>query len=152
MRRSNFCGGQAKRHAGISESVQLAPQFGHPRPPAVKRVLDNEPVRANASELFEPAKPWRLPAGEMSWQGKPADTIKPSFDDANAEGVDLAESDGLPSDVLGGDCKAADAAKEVKMFHSAPPRISDTIGRGAGNCSRSWILGATDAGRANIAT
>jgi len=41
-------------------------------------VFDNEPSRANANELFEPDNPFRRPAVEMSWQGKPAVSIKPS--------------------------------------------------------------------------
>jgi hypothetical protein len=48
---------------------------------------------------------------DRSWQGKPADTIKASLENVEAEVVNLAESDGFPSDVASCKRESADAAE-----------------------------------------
>jgi hypothetical protein len=83
----------------------------------VKYILDNNPISLNANELFEPDKPCCFPAIERSWQGKPADTTKPSLQDVEAKMVGLAKADGFPSDSFGGNCEPADSTKYIKMFH-----------------------------------
>src|SRR5690606_37366181 len=100
------------RQRGIpSRDEKSLPQFGHPSSPRMARVLDNNPIRAKPSELFDPLKPRRFPATDMSWQGKPAVTIKPSSKHSDAERVDLAEADRLPSDFSSRESKAADTAE-----------------------------------------
>ena len=91
--------------------MQAAPQFGHPLAPSVVGVLENNPRRSKLNELRLPLNPCCFPAIDKSWQGKPAVTIKPSLKYSDAEGVNLAESDGFPTDAVSRESEASDAAE-----------------------------------------
>src|SRR3990167_2950323 len=122
MDRSNFSGSHSKRQAGISESVQTAPQLGHPGAPPVKIVFENQPIRLKPRELRDPEKPMRRPATEMSWHGNPAVTIRESpVEHSEAERVDFVEPDCSPSHALGSDGESADSAEQVKVPHRPTP-------------------------------
>jgi hypothetical protein len=120
MGRPKIAGAHSKRQAGVPELVEVAPHEGHPLPPHVVDVLDEDPARAELSddplELVPEAGP---PSGEPGLLSGCAEILTRETAAQEVDSRKVARADGLdvsePTDA--GPVLGEDFVAEVIVLH-----------------------------------